>query len=275
LDALQIRIDKHNHLLLRQTMNVTALEVSSGKSPLRASDRLEHWLIPNFISGHSRYVELVKQLFVPDCRWLDAGGGRRIFPDEYDGEAGLVNQADLVVTCDRDLQSIKAHASIQERVCCDLTSLPFVKESFNFITCAMVVEHLADPAKVFTQFADILDRKGRLVLFTVNVFGYATMLAMLSKVVPSHLRRFMISRITGREERDIFPTLYRCNTIKKLSEHLGAAGLTVEKIIHEDSRPLFRSFLPLCFCELLYLKLLRFPWLSGLRGNLLVVAKKP
>ena len=47
-------------------------------------------LLPAFKSGHTRYVEFVTDHFEDGCRWLDAGGGRRIFPDLYDGERELV-----------------------------------------------------------------------------------------------------------------------------------------------------------------------------------------
>ena len=59
-------------------------------------------------------MEYVKTRFTEGCRWLDAGGGRRIFHDLYDGERDLVTRARLVVAADGDLSSLAEHVSISK-----------------------------------------------------------------------------------------------------------------------------------------------------------------
>jgi SAM-dependent methyltransferase len=243
-----------------------------GPATHRLTARLIRGLLPGFRSGHTRYVECVKGLFRDGCRWLDAGGGRRIFHDPYDGERDLVARAARVVACDADLASLEGHASVDDRIGCDLARIPLGSGTFDLITCGMVVEHLDDPASCLRELGRLLDRGGTLVVHTVNLHSYPTWLAILSRAVP--FRRRVIAGITGRAEQDIFPTRYRCNTAGAIRELMAAAGLRVLRIDHLDSGPMFRSFPPLALLEMIYIRLTRPSALAGLRGQLLVVATR-
>jgi ubiquinone/menaquinone biosynthesis C-methylase UbiE len=236
------------------------------------SSFLRRKLLPQFQSGHTRYVECVKEVFRDGCRWLDAGGGRRIFPDAYDGEQSLVARASQVVVCDADPESLEDHRSVSERVCCTLSNVPFQDSSFDLITCGMVVEHLDNPAPCLKELGRLLAPGGTLVIHTVNYYGYATIVAQLSKCLP--FRRWIIAQITGRKEEDIFPTFYRCNTAAVLSRYLKNAKLKIVELAHTDAGILFDRIWPLALLECLYIQLTRWKALSKLRGQLLVVATK-
>lgn len=230
-------------------------------------------LLPRFKSGHTRYVEIVKTLFQDGCRWLDAGGGRRIFHDVYDGEKDLITRAGDVVVCDVDQESLKDHVCVTKTICCNLTSIPLGSNSFDFITCGMVVEHLDNPEICIRELARLLDSNGKLIIHTVNLFGYPTMMAIASKWLP--FRKKIIAKITARKEEDIFPTLYRCNTEAEMRRFLNGAGLHVEDIQHLDAGIIFDRFWPLALLECLYIRLTRPSIFSRLRGQILVVASKP
>jgi SAM-dependent methyltransferase len=236
--------------------------------------KLQQKLLPGFKSGHTRYVEFVKAYFKDGCRWLDAGGGRRIFPDLYDGERELVQRARTVTVCDADSLSLQDHVSISNRMCCSLADISLPDNCMDFITCAMVIEHLEFPSDCLRELARILDDGGCLIIHTPNLWGYPTVLARLSKLIPSAWRRRIISRITGRQEEDIFPTHYNCNTGGSLSKSLEKVGLDVTIIHYLDSAPLFGSFLPVYVLELLYLRLTSLARLRFCRGQLVVVAVK-
>lgn len=236
-------------------------------------DRLKSWLLPGFRTGHSRYVDHVKATFKDDCRWLDAGGGRRVFHDLYDGEVELVDRARSVIVCDMDSIALQDHVSVSNRMRCDLENLPIKTESQDFVTCGMVVEHLEDPQLCVKEFARVLDHGGTLIIHTVNWWGYATQLAIYSKIIPSSIRKRLIAWVTGRLEEDIYPTHYRFNTRRRVSHLLQQAGLDVS-IQHINHPPLFR-LLPIYAAELLYIRLTSLKALRGLRGQLLITAKKP
>jgi ubiquinone/menaquinone biosynthesis C-methylase UbiE len=230
-------------------------------------------LLPGFKSGHTRYVKCVKHHFRDGCRWLDAGGGRRLFHDLDDGERELVARAGRVTVCDADPDSLRDHVSVSDLICCDLKRLPLAPCSFDLITCAMVLEHLTHPKECIKEVARVLDRGGKLVMHTVNLWGHYTLVAILSKVIP--WRQRLIAKMTGRPEEDIFPTRYRCNTARTISRYVKDAGLQVEAIHYWNGGVLFSSILPLAVLECFYLRLLDWPILSRFRGQLLVIATKP
>ncbi len=238
------------------------------------ADRLLRRLLPGFKSGQTKYVWFVKDQFKDGYRWLDAGGGRRIFPDLYDGECELVRRASVVAVCDVDPLSLKNHVSVSNRMCCDLASIPLSTNSMDFITCSMVIEHLSSPLACLRELARILDEGGKLIIHTPSLWGYPTFLARLSKVMPFEQRRRVISRITSRCEEDIFPTYYYCNTARTMSRLLNSVGLDVQEIYYLNHAPLFRSFLPAYVLEVIYIKLTSLNLLRLLRGQLLVVATK-
>ena len=225
-------------------------------------------------TGHTLYVDYVKNCFRPGFRWLDAGGGAAIFHDLYDGERDLVAQARTVVAADYDLPSLKRHVSVSTRISCDLARLPLKSSSFDMVTCSMVVEHLRDPANTFHELSRVLDRGGRLIVHTVNLWGYPTILGICSRLVPFGLRRRMISRITAREEDDIFPTLFRCNTRGRLTKIFSDAGLSVEFVEYLPAGRLFRAIPILRTLEEFVIRALTWAWLRPLRPQLLAVAFK-
>ena len=253
---------------------VESKEKSRMASPRHpTTETITRIFLPRFKSGHTRYVELVKGLFKDGCRWLDAGGGRRIFHDIYDGERELVTRSGRVIVCDADPDSLKDHVSVADLICCDLARIPLPPCSFDLITCGMVVEHLPHPAESIKELGRVLDRGGKLVIHTVNLWGYPTIMAILSKVLP--FRKQLIAKVTGRMEEDIFPTRYRCNTAGAITKYVQDAGLQVEAIHFWNHGVLFRSFPPLALLECLYQRLVGQSIFSRLRGQLLVIATKP
>jgi SAM-dependent methyltransferase len=235
---------------------------------------LWHRLLPGFKPGHTVYVEYIKTNFPDGCRWLDAGGGRHIFPDLCEGERELVQRSRMVVVCDGDFLSLKGHVSVCNLIACDLARIPLPSHSMDLITCAMVVEHLSEPSACLGELARILSKGGKLVIHTPNLWGYPVILATLSKVIPYPLRKRLIAQVTGRSEQDIFPTRYKCNTAGKITRLLKNNGLEIQEVNHLHEGFLFPSMLPLYVLELLYKKLTSLSSLQQLRGQLLITATK-
>ena len=235
-------------------------------------DRLKTIILPGFRTGHTQYVDHVKASFQDDCRWLDAGGGRRIFHDAFDGERELVKRAKSVVVCDVDSTALSDHASVTDTICSNLESIPLPPNSQDFITCGMVVEHLAEPLECFREFERLLDNGGTLIIHTVNLWGYPTLLAIIAKLIPAGISKAIIGKITGRLDEDIYPTYYRCNTARKVKRLMHSANLQVE-VKHINHGPLF-SLLPLYFVELLYIRITSINLFRSLRGQLLITVTK-
>lgn len=229
---------------------------------------------PPFKTGHTRYVDFVKSQFTDGCRWLDAGGGHQVFHDLYDGEENLIRRTRLMVACDIDLPSLTKHQTVENLVCCGLNRLPLPSGAFDLITSGMVFEHLADPGGAVRELARVLEDGGLLIIHTVNNWGYPTLLARLANVIPTKLKRRLISYMTNRREEDIFPALYRFNSASKAARTLEEAGLTIEEVKYWQSGPIFGRIPVLRAIEKLYLRLTDLEQLRGLRGQLLFVARR-
>ncbi len=198
------------------------------------------------------YARLVDDLLTPSTRWLDAGGGHMVLETtDADQEKAMVRKAALVVCCDLEFASLTQHRSIKYRVSATLGSLPFHERTFDLITLNSVAEHLEDPVKVLSEFARVLAPDGRVVIHTTNVVSYAARLVTLGRrILPESFVMAMIRYMDFREEEDVFPTYYRINTARSMTEVASRAGFSCEQVLLLPARPLFYFIGPLSAIEL-------------------------
>jgi SAM-dependent methyltransferase len=99
---------------------------------------------------------------------------------------------------------------------------PVADKSANLVLCDSVLEHLAAPEFFFKQARRVLVEGGYLCIRTTNVLSYV---GIGSRLVPNRLHSALLSRLQGsRKEEDVFPTLYRCNTIRSIRRQMRAHG---------------------------------------------------
>lgn len=125
----------------------------------------------------------------------------------------------------------------------DATRWPAGDSEFNCIIADCVVEHVADPAAFFRQCARVLDPGGIIAIRTTNACGYP---AIVSRLTPNRFHAAIVSFAQKtRKSKDVFPTLYRCNTRRKLSRILGTNGFdgAVFALEAEPQYLLFNRFL--------------------------------
>jgi SAM-dependent methyltransferase len=116
--------------------------------------------------------------------------------------------------------------------------------SVDLAVADCVLEHVADPPAFFAEAARVLRPGGCLCLRTPNSLGYVSLAARL---VPNALHARVLGRVqAGREERDVFPTLYRCNTRRALRRAMGAAGFEAVVYSHE-AEPAYLAFSRLAY----------------------------
>jgi len=77
----------------------------------------------------------------------------------------------------------------------DLFCLPFKECSFNIIVSMSVIEHLADPKRVFREFSRVLKPKGIVVLQTPNKYDHVSLIANLT---PFWFHQWILSRLLDR-----------------------------------------------------------------------------
>lgn len=93
-----------------------------------------------------------------------------------------------------------------------------------------VVEHVQDPIKFFSECYRVLKPGGFLCIRTTNLHSYIGLAATLT---PNRMH----ARVVGwaqreRQSKDVFPTQYRANTRRKLSNMLRKAGFDASVYTH-------------------------------------------
>ncbi len=86
-----------------------------------------------------------------------------------------------------------------------------------------VLEHVPSPDQFFAECRRILKPGGYLCIRTPNALNY---ISIAAKCIPDRLQLAVLKRVshTEREEEDIFPTLFRCNTGRQIRKMLDKYG---------------------------------------------------
>jgi len=160
--------------------------------------------------------ELLERVLPEHARVLDAGCGRTT------RLCGYGSRIDELVGVDMDVPAGRENRSLDRFEPCDLCApLPFPDSSFDLVYANFVVEHLAEPERAFSEWRRVLAPGGALVLLTSNRSNPAIRLA---QAVPQRMRVAVKHGLAGVAERDVFPAVYRANTVGRLDRMLARAG---------------------------------------------------
>lgn len=212
------------------------------------------------------YRDLIRKYLQPGQRLLDAGCGRYMrFCKELSGTADVVGM-DLDSTFDTDNK--RQPFGIRG----DLSRLPFPSNHFDMIISRSVVEHLEDPAQVFREFCRVLRSGGKVVIITPNKYDYVSVIAALT---PYWLHRRLVSKIFRVPADDVFPTLYRANTLGAMRKTMISAGFIEKELDAINHYPAYLTFSPVLFrLGVLYGRLTALKSFRSLRASILCVFEK-
>ena len=212
------------------------------------------------------YRDLIQKYLFPGARLLDAGCGRYLkFSKEWAGVAEVVG-----VDLESKLETVNERSPFGVRG--DLSYLPFPSGHFDLIISRHVVEHLEDPLQVFREFYRVMKPGGKVILLTPNKYDYVSVLAALT---PYAWHRALVSRIFQVSEDDVYPTLYRANTLSKIKQELQSAGLNERELRAINHYPAYLMVSPVLFrLGVLYERLTSLEMFRSLRGALLCVFEK-
>jgi SAM-dependent methyltransferase len=219
---------------------------------------LKRWLDPKSEYSQITYGRVLDKALGPSVRWLEAGCGHEILKQGAGTEQfDFSSKPRMAVGCDLDMASLREQRLLKNRVCCNLEALSFRSGSFEVVSLNNVAEHIANPTKVFNEFARVLKDDGRLIVHTPNARSYWVLIARIGRLLlPERMVFRLIKFLEHREENDVFPTVYRANTRGRLVELASGAGMTVESISFLRYRPFFYFFAPAAVVELLLVRLL-------------------
>lgn len=228
---------------------------------------MERRIVPGLTSSQDAYLAAVTRYVNRHTRWLDLGCGSALLPAwKQDTERELVARSGSLVGIDRSLPSLQSHGTIAQRVCGDITTLPFRDGSFDLVTANMVLEHMEDPVHQFVEIRRVLAPGGIFLCHTPNARGYPTLAARL---VPDSVKRLMIRGLDGRHSPDVFRTYYRANSPGELRHLAAASQLRVRNVLMTLSTAVLAIVPPLALFELLWIRALRSSGLEALRPTMI------
>lgn len=121
---------------------------------------------------------------------------------------------------------------------------PLGDESIDLIVCDCVLEHLPEPAFLFAEARRVLRSGGFLCIATTNVFSYV---GIAAKLVPNKFHSRILTRVQAeRKPEDVFPTVYRCNTIPAVRSALVRNGFQAA-VFGFDAGPGYLTFSRLAY----------------------------
>ncbi|OGO50985.1 MAG: hypothetical protein A2148_03125 [Chloroflexi bacterium RBG_16_68_14] len=220
-----------------------------------------------FRGMYDRLQDAIEEYVRPTDVVLDAGcGSGRVFQHRLAGRVRRVIGVDVT-------DEPRANPNIDEAARGDLGALPLRDETFDLVLMSHVAEHLSEPGAAFQEVARVLRPGGRLLLLTPNRWHYVPLLA---RMLP-HRLHVAFNRWRGVDARDVFPTVYRANTARRLRVLAEEAGLAVERLERFETEPEYLAFHLVPYAlGVAYERLVnRFAALAPLRVNLLLVARKP
>jgi SAM-dependent methyltransferase len=126
----------------------------------------------------------------------------------------------------------------------DIRAWPVDTASVDVAIARSVLEHVPDPDAFFAELVRVLKPGGIFAAHTPNRFGYASVAAA---VISNRLHAKVIGFVQpGRQERDVFPTLFRMNSARRLRRLAVRHGL--ECVVHGwEGEPGYLSFSPLVY----------------------------
>jgi len=205
--------------------------------------RITSWIDRRFYAGYERnwddklFREKILAHIKPDATVLDVGAGAGIV-----AEMNFLGSAAFMCGIDLDPR-VQANPMLNEGRIADAGHIPYADDTFDLVFADNVMEHIADPDKVFREIYRVLKPAGILMFKTPNVAHYMPTVARLT---PHGFHKF-INRLRGRASEDTFPTLYRANSASRIRRLATQTGFAVEQISRIEGRPEYLRFMPLTY----------------------------
>jgi SAM-dependent methyltransferase len=194
------------------------------------------------IDGTVAFFTRVNALIDPSFVVLDVGCGRGAYnedPVKFRKNLRILKgKAAQVIGIDLDLNA-------KENPCLDDFRLikgddwPIESNSIDLIVCDNVLEHVPDPDRLFVEIHRVLKNGGYLCLRTPNRWSY---IAIAATLIPNSYHSNVVAFAQdGRKQEDVFPTVYKCNSVRKLKNIMEKNGM--ESVVYgHEAEPSYLSF---------------------------------
>jgi SAM-dependent methyltransferase len=170
---------------------------------------------PDWRPSSHVYRDAVAASLFPDAKVLDLGCGRGGVMER------LHTRAAFTAGLDPDLSSLREHRALALGFASGLAgALPYRDDAFDLVCCSWVLEHLREPARVFSEVARVLRPGGQFVFLTPNARHPLLILNRTLRWTEGRL----VDRLYDRAEPDIFPAFYRANSPGRIRQLAIGAG---------------------------------------------------
>jgi ubiquinone/menaquinone biosynthesis C-methylase UbiE len=223
--------------------------------------------------GTTYFLTRVRSLLHPEDVVLDVGcgrGQRMNDPCVYRRDLqNLTSAAGKVIGMDVNPQAASNPFIHEFRLIEDVRRWPVPDSTIDLLYCDYVLEHVADPNAFFAEAHRVLKPGGYIGLRTPNWLSYG---AMISWLIPNRFHAKVLGRIRPQcNSVDVFPTVYRCNTRRKLRRTLQGKGFDAAVYTIEAEPGYLESF-PLAY-RIAAVAHRHLP--SPVKSTLLAFARKP
>lgn len=198
-----------------------------------------------YYSPDDYYEALVGKLVTPETRWLDVGSGRDIFPSNKPLALELSKRAAKLVGVDPS-PNIHDNPFVHERAQALLQDFDY-SGTFTLATLRMVAEHVTDPPALVAKLAQLVESKGYVVIYTINVWSPVSVISWATPMWFHHQAKRIL---WNTEERDTFPVAYKMNTRRALEGLFSRGGFREVHFQHLDDCRSFAGFSSLNYAEL-------------------------
>lgn len=228
-------------------------------------------LYPNHIDwwDYKLFREMILEKLKTNYAILDLGAGRGV--REEMNFKGLVN---FVAGVDPDPVIYENPFLDEARIMSPpFTEIPYPDDKFNLVFSLNVLEHVQKPAEIFREVHRVLKPGGFFLSKTPNKYHYVPLAARLT---PHKFHEYIGNKM-GRESRDTFPTVYKCNTSKEVKNYAFSAGFKEIEIQLWEGRPEYLKLFALSYLlGYIYERTVnRFSFLSDFRSIITFSVQKP
>lgn len=198
------------------------------------------------------YEAIVSKLVTPDTAWLDVGSGRDLFPSNPRTARLLSERCRILVGVDPS-DNIDQNHFVHRYSKCSIETFR-TELTFDLITLRMVAEHITSPGAAASAISTLLNRNGRVVIYTVNKYSPVS---ILSAATPFKLHHRLKQLVWDGEQQDTFPVAYRMNTRSSLRRLFEMNAMSEESFAYLDDCRTLARWRVLNSVELRLLQILR------------------
>lgn len=199
------------------------------------------------IDGTVTFYSRINSLLNPSFVVLDIGCGRGLYTDDAvpfrKALRILQNKVEKVIGIDVD-KSAQSNPCLDEFYLIEDDSWPIESESIDLIVCDNVLEHIENYDQFFSEIRHVLKNGGYLCLRTSNRWSY---FAIAARLIPNRYHTAVTSFVQDRRKyEDVFPTLYKCNSVGMIKRIMTSKGF--QSVVYSyEAEPAYLSFSKLAY----------------------------